>query len=97
MQHSPVSTLRSFKAQRLAGAALIEAQRNLVQVPIDCGWKSASSPGTAVRARALLSLNRQMKRTQWEHVIDVFNNRFFVPFKLEVQNWESVSQLLDRR
>jgi hypothetical protein len=30
------------------------------------------------------------QRTQWEYVIDVFNSRFFVPFKLEVKNRESV-------
>ncbi len=26
------------------------------------------------------------ERTQWEEVIDIFNNRFFVPFKLEASN-----------
>ncbi len=26
------------------------------------------------------------ERTQWENVIDIFNDRFFVPFKLEAQN-----------
>lgn len=30
------------------------------------------------------------QRTQWEFVIDVFNSRFFVPFKLTVKNRESV-------
>jgi hypothetical protein len=30
------------------------------------------------------------QRTQWEYVIDIFNSRFFVPFKLTVKNRESV-------
>lgn len=30
------------------------------------------------------------QRTQWEFVIEIFNNRFFVPFKLTVKNRESV-------
>lgn len=30
------------------------------------------------------------QRTQWEEVIDIFNRRFFVPFKLEVKNRISV-------
>src|SRR5208283_1961717 len=30
------------------------------------------------------------QRTQWESVIEIFNNRFFVPFKLSAQNKVSV-------
>jgi len=30
------------------------------------------------------------QRTQWEQVIDIFNDRFFVPFKLEAKNRVSV-------
>jgi energy-coupling factor transporter ATP-binding protein EcfA2 len=30
------------------------------------------------------------QRTQWETVINIFNERFFVPFKLEVKNREAV-------
>ncbi len=30
------------------------------------------------------------ERTQWEEVIDIFNDRFFVPFKLEAVNREAV-------
>ena len=30
------------------------------------------------------------QRTQWENVIDIFNERFFVPFRLELENREAV-------
>ncbi len=30
------------------------------------------------------------QRTQWENVIDIFNDRFFVPFRLEAKNREAV-------
>ena len=32
----------------------------------------------------------QNQRTQWESVIDIFNSRFFVPFKLVLENRERV-------
>lgn len=32
----------------------------------------------------------QRQRTQWERVIDIFNSRFFVPFKLILENRERV-------
>lgn len=36
------------------------------------------------KAEIVAEANKQ--RTQWESVIDIFNDRFFVPFRLEAQN-----------
>ena len=37
-----------------------------------------------------IQLQAASERTQWEEVIDIFNDRFFVPFKLEPVNREAV-------
>lgn len=37
-----------------------------------------------------IELEAQRQRTQWEAVIDIFNTRFFVPFKLVLENRERV-------
>jgi len=44
----------------------------------------------AEKRRAEIEAQAAAERTQWEEVIDVFNSRFFVPFKLEAKNRISV-------
>ncbi|WP_246741433.1 hypothetical protein [Bradyrhizobium aeschynomenes] len=44
----------------------------------------------AEKRRAEIEAQAAAERTQWEEVIDVFNSRFFVPFKLEAKNRLSV-------
>lgn len=44
----------------------------------------------AEKRRAEIEGQAAAERTQWEEVIDVFNSRFFVPFKLEAKNRLSV-------
>ena len=40
----------------------------------------------AQKRRKQLEEEARAQRTQWEAVIDIFNDRFFVPFKLEAKN-----------
>ncbi|MGX9394134.1 phage infection protein (plasmid) [Nitrobacteraceae bacterium UC4446_H13] len=44
----------------------------------------------AEKRRAEIEAQAAAERTQWEEVIEVFNSRFFVPFKLEAKNRLSV-------
>ena len=45
---------------------------------------------TARQRRNDLEEEARKQRTQWESVIEIFNDRFFVPFKLEAKNKEEV-------
>ncbi|MBI0539083.1 phage infection protein [Roseomonas sp. KE2513] len=36
--------------------------------------------------KAEIELQAEVERTKWQEVIDIFNSRFFVPFKLDVKN-----------
>ena len=45
----------------------------------------------AEQRRKELEEEAQRQRTQWEAVIDIFNTRFFVPFKLEAKNKADVA------
>jgi len=38
------------------------------------------------KRKAEIEVDASKQQTQWEHVIDIFNERFFVPFKLVAQN-----------
>jgi hypothetical protein len=44
----------------------------------------------ASKRKSEIEAEASSQRTQWERVIDIFNDRFFVPFKLEAQNRVSV-------
>ena len=44
----------------------------------------------AEKRRAAIEQEANKQRTQWERVIDIFNDRFFVPFKLTATNRTSV-------
>jgi hypothetical protein len=45
---------------------------------------------TAKKRRKEIEEEARKQRTQWERVIEIFNDRFFVPFKLEAKNREAV-------
>ena len=45
-----------------------------------------SKHDAAQKRRKELEEEARKQRTQWESVIDIFNDRFFVPFKLEAKN-----------
>ncbi|MCH7688952.1 MAG: phage infection protein [Planctomycetes bacterium] len=45
----------------------------------------------AAKRRKELEAEAREQRTQWEKVIDIFNDRFVVPFKLDVKNKAEVS------
>ena len=45
----------------------------------------------AAQRRKELEVEAHEKRTQWERVIDIFNGRFVVPFRLEARNKAEVS------
>ena len=45
----------------------------------------------AAQRREELEVEAREKRTQWERVIDIFNDRFVVPFRLEARNKAEVS------
>ena len=45
----------------------------------------------AAKRRKELEAEARKQRTQWERVIDIFNDRFVVPFKLEAKNKAEVS------
>ena len=45
----------------------------------------------AAQRRKELEVEAREKRTQWERVIDIFNDRFVVPFRLEARNKAEVS------
>jgi hypothetical protein len=38
------------------------------------------------KRKAAIETEANKQRTQWEQVIDIFNERFFVPFKLVAEN-----------
>lgn len=42
------------------------------------------------KRKAEIEAEATKQRTQWEQVIDIFNSRFFVPFRLEAKNRTSV-------
>ena len=45
----------------------------------------------AAQRRKALEVEAREQRTQWERVIDIFNERFVVPFRLEARNKAEVS------
>lgn len=59
--------------------AYIESNYSLYTALLD-KYQSAETRRKEIEEQA------KKERTQWEEVIDIFNDRFFVPFKLEVSN-----------
>lgn len=59
--------------------AYIDARFDLYKALLD-RYQAAEARRKEIEEQA------KKERTQWEHVIDIFNERFFVPFKLEASN-----------
>lgn len=59
--------------------AYIDARFDLYKTLLD-QYQAAESRRKEIEEQA------KKERTQWENVIDIFNTRFFVPFKLEASN-----------
>lgn len=43
-----------------------------------------------IQRKCEIEAKAKEQRTEWERVIDIFNERFFVPFRLELENREAV-------
>lgn len=90
-------TVRDFEAYLLDHEELLTKFANMADFRQEV-WK-AYIDSCHAEYRALLNLylnaevrrkeiqeQAQRERTQWEEVIDIFNDRFFVPFRLEASN-----------
>lgn len=94
-------TVREFEAYLLDHEELLERLANVSAFKEDV-WKSyiktrfdlymalLSKYQAAEARRKEIQQQAAQERTQWEDVIDIFNDRFFVPFKLEPVNREAV-------
>lgn len=93
--------LRDFQEFLAANEEVLALMGNLAKLKEDV-WKSyfkaheslysdviAKYQAAATRSKEI-EAQAARQRTQWEDVIDIFNRRFFVPFKLEVKNKISV-------
>jgi hypothetical protein len=93
--------LRDFQEFLAAHEEVLALMGNLEKLKEDI-WKSyfkaheelyndviQKYQGAAARTKEI-EAEAARQRTQWENVIDIFNRRFFVPFKLEVTNKVSV-------
>ncbi|WP_199099898.1 phage infection protein [Dyella sp. ASV21] len=90
-------TVRDFEAYLLNHEELLVRLGNIPTFKKDI-WKSylkarfeqfedlLSKYQGAQARRKEIEEQAAKERTQWEEVIDIFNDRFFVPFKLEVTN-----------
>jgi len=94
-------TVRDFEAYLLNHEELLTKLSNLAVFKEDV-WKSyiktrfdlykslLDKYQAADARRKEIHQQAARERTQWEEVIDIFNGRFFVPFKLEPVNREAV-------
>lgn len=90
-------TLRDFESYMLAHEAFLSQLTNTKKFKEDV-WKSylksrfdlylelMSKYEAAETRRKQIEEEAAKQRTQWEEVIQIFNNRFFVPFKLNAKN-----------
>ena len=90
-------TLRDFQRYMLDHDAYLSQLSNVNKFKQDV-WKSylkvkydfyldlISKHESAQKRRKEIEDEAEKQRTQWEEVIHIFNDRFFVPFKLEVKN-----------
>ena len=94
-------TLRDFQSYMLEHEALLSQLTNIKKFKEDV-WKSYLKAHSslyldlmkryddaAAREKAI-EAEAAKQRTQWEEVIQIFNERFFVPFKLEAKNRTAV-------
>ena len=94
-------TVREFQAYLTRNESLAPHLENVGTFKEDI-WKSYLKPhgdllrDLLVKVQAAADRENQIKeqaakeRTTWEDVIDLFNERFFVPFKLRMKNREAV-------
>ena len=92
---------RSFEAYLSDNEFILPHLSNIAEFK-DIVWKSYISANieaykdlvekyrNAEKRRSEIEEQAGKERTQWEDVIDIFNSRFFVPFKLECKNRTSV-------
>ncbi|MFI5086996.1 MAG: hypothetical protein ACHP7I_01255 [Terriglobales bacterium] len=90
-------TLRDFQQYMLEHEALLSQLSNINKFKEDI-WKSylkahfdlyvdlLSKYENAQKRQKQIEDEAAKQRTQWEEVIQIFNERFFVPFKLNVKN-----------
>lgn len=82
-------TVREFEAYLLDHEELLTKFANMADFRQEV-WKSYIDSRydlyKALLDRYQAAEARRKERTQWEEVIDIFNDRFFVPFKLEASN-----------
>lgn len=90
-------TLRDFEKYMMDQPALLSQLSNVTRFKQDI-WKSflkvkydlyldlISKHDKAQKRRKEIEAEAAKQRTQWEEVIQIFNERFFVPFKLDVKN-----------
>src|SRR5215213_249641 len=95
------ATLREFQAYLLENEALISQLTNIKQFKEDI-WKSYlkvrfdlyldyMTKYEAAQARKReIEEEASKQQTQWEEVIQIFNDRFFVPFELSAKNRTAV-------
>ncbi len=93
--------LRKFHAYLLENLELLPLLANIGKLKEDI-WKSffkaqfdsyidlVEKYQAAEKRKREIEEAARAQRTQWEDVIDIFNNRFHVPFKLEVNNRTAV-------
>lgn len=90
-------TLRDFQSYMMNQPALLSQLNNITKFKQDI-WKSylkvaydlyldlISKHDSAQKRQKEIEEEAVKQRTQWEEVIQIFNERFFVPFKLNVKN-----------
>lgn len=90
-------TLRDFQNYMLEQPALLSQLSNITKFKQSV-WKSflkvkydlyldvLSKHENAQKRQKEIEAEAAKQRTQWQEVIDIFNERFFVPFKLDVRN-----------
>ncbi|HYG33500.1 MAG TPA: phage infection protein [Clostridia bacterium] len=99
-------TLRGFQSYMLEQPALLAQLSNVTKFKQNI-WKSylkvkydlylevVTKHEAAEKRRKEIEEEARKQRTQWGEVIQIFNERFVVPFKLEVKNWVAVMLGLD--
>ncbi|MGA3262692.1 MAG: hypothetical protein ABSC47_01450 [Terracidiphilus sp.] len=100
-------TLRDFQSYMLDHEAFLsqlsnvdkfkqEVWKSYLKVKYDLYLDLISKHENAQRRQKEIEDEAAKQRTQWEEVIQIFNDRFFVPFKLEVKNRTAVMLGNDR-
>lgn len=60
--------------------------KSYIYSEVDCFKELMEKYRAAEKRRLEIEEEASRDRTQWENVIEIFNDRFFVPFKLEAKN-----------